>query len=127
MANRRCFDPLEDRAIVEVGKVLSAVSKHGAYSSVVFDESVTMAVIARHYGGWVRLCAECDSQGFRREFVRAWAAYCRQGLRQTGHLPGIFETTDRANGYHEHVQPPKLIGDPDKARAVLNALPRETI
>jgi len=112
MASRRCFDPLEDRAIVEVGNVLSAVSKYGAYSSVVFDDPVTQAVIVRHYGGWVRFCSECDDKGFRREFVHVWMAYHRQEIRHTGHLPGIFEITNKAHGYHEHIPPPKLIGEP---------------
>lgn len=55
---------VEDKAIVEVGKVLEAVRKHGAYWSVVFDVPVTQAVIARAYGGWARLCYECDAKSF---------------------------------------------------------------
>jgi hypothetical protein len=47
--------------------------------------------------------------------------YSRQGVTQSGHFPGLFEITNCSNGYHDHVEPPKLIGDPDKARAVLEA------
>ena len=112
---------IEDMAIVEVGKVLEAVRKHGAYSSVVFDDPVTQAVISRSYGGWPRLCTECDAKGFRREFARAWAAYCRRKVEHFGHLPGISEITNRSNGFHEHIPPPKLIGDQEIARAVLEA------
>lgn len=43
---------VEDRAIIEVSKVLEAVRQHGAYSNVIFDSPVTQAVIARAYGGW---------------------------------------------------------------------------
>ena len=103
---------VEDRAIVEVGKVLSAVSRYGTYSSVMFDDAVTQAVIVRHYGGWVRLCSECDDKGFRREFTRTWVAYHRKGIRHNGHLPGIFEITNHANGYYEHIPLPKLIDEP---------------
>ena len=101
---------VEDRDIVEVGKVLEAVRKHGAYCSVIFDAPVTQAVIARAYRGWARLCSECNAKGFRREFARTWMAYYRQGVRMFGHLPGIIETTNRSNGFYEHIPPPKLIG-----------------
>ena len=42
-------------------------------------------------------------------------------MKQAGHLPGLFETSNRSNGYLEHIEPPKLVGDPGKARAVLEA------
>lgn len=110
---------LEDRAIVEAGKVLEAVSKHGAYSSVVFDSPVSQAVIARTYGGWARLCSECSTSVFRREFARAWMAYFRQGVRLFGHLPGIIETTNHSNGFYENIPAPKLIGNSEIALIVL--------
>ena len=94
----------EDKAEVEAGKVLAAIGKHG---------------------GWVKLCQECgveeSENWFRKNFAKTWAAYSRQGVKQSGHLPGLFEITNCSNGYHDHVEPPKLIGDPDKARAVLEA------
>lgn len=115
----------EDKAEVEAGKVLAAIGKHGAYASVVFDDSVTQAVIVQAYGGWPKLCADCgveeSENWFRKNFAKVWAAYSRQGVKLTGHLPGIFEISNSANGYHEHIEPPKLIGDQNKARAVLEA------
>ena len=115
------YDPIEDMAIVEVGKVLEAVRKHGAYYSVVFDDSVTQAVIARTYGGWPRLCTECDAKGFRSEFARTWVAYSRQNVECFGYLPGILESANHINGFYEHIPPPKLIGNPEMARSVLMA------
>ena len=56
---------------------------------------------------------------FRKNFAKTWAAYSRQGVKQTGHLPGLFEISNRSNGYLQHIEPPKLVGDPAKARAVL--------
>ncbi|MDL2291333.1 hypothetical protein LJC09_04440, partial [Desulfovibrio sp. OttesenSCG-928-F20] len=53
--------------------------------------------------------------------AKTWAAYSRQGVKQSGHLPGLFEITNCSNGYLEHIEPPKLVGDPSKARAVLDA------
>lgn len=115
----------EDKAEVEAGKVLAAIGKHGAYASVVFDDAVTQAVIMQAYGGWPKLCQDCgveeSEHWFRKNFARTWAAYSRQGVKQSGHLPGLFEITNCSNGYHEHVAPPKLVGDPAKARAVLEA------
>ena len=112
---------VEDRAIVEVGKVLGAVRKYSPYSSVVFDTATTQAVIAHVYGGWARLCTESSAKGFRREFARAWMAYFRQDVRLFDHLPGIIETNDLSNGFYEHIPSPKLIGNPESARAVLKA------
>ena len=115
----------EDKAEVEAGKVLSAIGRHGAYASVVFDDAVTQAVIVQAYGGWPKLCADCgveeSEHWFRKNFAKTWAAYSRQGVKQAGHLPGLFETSNRSNGYLEHIEPPKLVGAPGKARAVLEA------
>ena len=115
----------EDKAEVEAGKVLDAIGRHGGYASVVFDDPTTQAVIVQAYGGWPKLCAECgveeSEHWFRKNFAKTWAAYSRQGVKQSGHLPGLFETANRSNGYLEHIDPPKPVGDPSKARAVLDA------
>ena len=115
----------EDKAEVEAGKVLAAIGKHGAYASVLFDDAVTQAVIVQAYGGWPKLCADCgveeSEHWFRKNFAKTWAAYSSQGVKQSGHLPGLFEITNYSNGFFDYVDPPKLIGDPDKARAVLEA------
>ena len=115
----------EDKAEVEAGKVLDAIGRHGVYASVVFDDAVTQAVIVQAYGGWPKLCADCgveeSEKWFRKDFAKSWAAYSRQGVKQTGHLPGIFEITNSSNGHYEYIEPPKLVGDPAKARAVLEA------
>ena len=115
----------EDKAEVEAGKVLAAIGKHGAYASVLFDDAVTQAVIVQAYGGWPKLCADCgveeSEHWFRKNFAKTWAAYARQGVKQTGHLPGLFEICNHSNGFSEFIDPPKLIGDPAKARAVLEA------
>ena len=119
----------EDKAEVEAGKVLVAIGRHGAYASVVFDDAVTQAVIVQAYGGWPKLCVEsgpgCEKgeseHWFRKNFAKTWAAYSRQGVKQSGHLPGLFEISNHSNGYLEHIAPPKLVGDPSKARAVLEA------
>jgi hypothetical protein len=42
-------------------------------------------------------------------------------VKCNGHLPGLFEITNCSNGFYDHVEPPKLVGDPSKARAILEA------
>lgn len=115
----------EDKAEVEAGKVLAAIGKHGAYASVVFDDAVTQAVIVQAYGGWPKMCADCgveeSEHWFRKNFAKTWAAYFRQGVKQNGHLPGLFEISNHSNGFYEHIPAPQLVGDPAKARAVLEA------
>lgn len=114
---------VEDRAEVEAGKVLQAIGKHGGYSSVVFDDPTTQAVIVQAYGGWAQMCAECgveeSEKWFRVNFAKTWAAYKRQGVQVFGVLAGIFEIQNTANGFLEHIPQPQLVGNPEKARAVL--------
>lgn len=113
---------VEDLAEVEAGKVIMAVGQWGGYRSVVFDDAVTQAVIMNAYGGWVKLCEDCgaaDSEKwFRKEFAKTYAAYRRQGVEYYGVLAGLTEIENTARGYLKFVEPPTLIGNPDKARAV---------
>ena len=116
---------VEDKAEVEVGKVLIAISAHGSYASVVFDDAVTQAVIVQAYGGWVKLCADCGTEEpekwFRKDFARIWAAYSRQGVQRHGYLPGRTEIANGSKGCLNDIPTPVLIGNQDKARAVLKA------
>ncbi len=115
----------EDKAEVEAGKVLNAIGRYGGYASVVFDDAVTQAVIVQAYGGWAKLCADCgveeSEHWFRKGFAKTWAAYSRQGMAHTGHLPGRTEIANRSSAFEDNVPTPVLIGDPTKARAVLHA------
>ena len=119
----------EDKAEVEAGKVLETIRQYGGYTSVVFDDAVTQAVIVQSYGGWVKLCHDCgpgcengeSEHWFRKNFAKTWAAYSRQGVTLNGHLPGLIEISNHSNGFYEHIPAPKLIGIPSKANAVLEA------
>lgn len=110
----------EDKAEIEAGKVVEAVRHVGAYRSVVFDDPVTMAVIERAFGGWVRLCqglTDREEKFFRKDFAKAYGSYSRQGIRDGGVLLGLAESQNAGRGL-EHREAPKLIGDSDKARQV---------
>lgn len=116
---------LEDRAEVEAGKVLQAISQHGRYASVVFDDAVTQAVIVQAYGGWIKLCGDCgveeSEKWFRKEFVKIHAAYSRRGVQHFGSLAGLHEIHNSSNGFMGAIDAPKLVGDSTKAQAVLAA------
>lgn len=115
----------EDKAEVEAGKVLDAIKQHGGYNSVVFDDPTTQAVIHQAYGGWVKLCEDCGAEEsekwFRQGFAKSWAAYHRQGQKQYGVLAGRTEIQNTAIGRPEWTNPPRLVGNAEKARAVLVA------
>lgn len=115
----------EDKAEVEAGKVLNAITDYGPYASVAFDNPVTQAVIANAYGGWPNLCASVGVEEtvnwFRKNFAKTWAAYSRQGLARTGHLPGLVEISNSSNGFLDQIPKPALVGDKTKAKAVLEA------
>lgn len=111
----------EDKAEVEAGKVLDAIRSYGAYRSVVFDDPVTMAVISRAFGGWVKLCVELsdrEEKFFRKDFAKAYGSFSRQGIREGGVLLGLAERENASRGL-EYKEKPKLIGNPSKASQVM--------
>lgn len=116
----------EDIAEVEAGKVIRAMSEHGAYRSVVFDNPVTQAVINDVWGGWPKVCEMCPDKWLRHEFVKVFAAYARQGRKQFGHLPGLIELNNAAAGLSEFIQPPVLVGNQQQALAVLQYAEEQT-
>ena len=82
---------LEDRAEIEAGKVWEAIARHGGYSPVAFDDPVTSAVVLRGFGGWGALCrgAEGNQTWFRKDFVRRYVSFARQGIEHRGVLAGV--------------------------------------
>jgi hypothetical protein len=104
----------EDIAEVEASKVWKAIISVGGYSAVCFDDEVTQAVILYAFGGWSKLCAETlvdQQKWFRRDFVKFYGSFSRQGLRVTGMLPGRGSLP--ADG-------PKLIGDIQRGALIMN-------
>lgn len=118
---------LEDRSAVEAAKVINAVKRVGGYQSVVFDDPVTMAVIRRHFGGWIKLCNEGlaeEEKWILKDFAKIYRAFSRQGIKEFGKLEGVFALQNGSHGRLEHIPPPVVIGDPEKARAVLEHKPK---
>lgn len=112
----------EDKAELAAGKILKAVARVGRYASVSFDDPVVMAVIEGAYGGWPQLCEACagnEVKFVRRELAKTYAAYARQGARHYGHLSGLTENQNGSAGMLEFLPRPVLVGDREKAAAVL--------
>lgn len=108
-----------DQAELAWAKAFKAVSLVGAYSDVVFDDSVIHAVIDA-MGGWVKFCAgEYKDFDFKRlEFVKAYRAIKNRGSAEyTGVLQGISNAQNRMHGFRP--QAPQLVGDEVKALAVM--------
>ena len=114
-------EKLEDVALIESSKVVEAVKRYGGNKSVVFDDPVTMAVIQQVFGGWERLSGEItldQEKWWRKEFVKAYQAYARSGIKAYGVLYGILDRHNDSAGFG--MAPPVLIGDREKALQVMN-------
>lgn len=111
------------RAQLAWSAVRDAIRSVGPYRSVVFDEPITHAVI-EDMGGWIRLCEmETEEAPFRgKEFVDRFQAYAVRGgaPRHAGVLSGEHDMANRLR-FSEYVRAPVLIGDPQRALAVMQA------
>lgn len=112
---------LEDRAYVEATKALEAVKRIGTYSSVVFDDPVTQAVIMQHFGGWQMLSEMRveDEKWFLKDFAKSYASFSRSGIKHFGSLPGLSSAQNALRGATWQ-EKPTHVGDREKARFVLS-------
>ena len=111
----------EDRSMVAWGQSLDAVSRVGAYRSVIFDDPVIHAVIT-DMGGWPQFCrAGFDELPFiQKRFCDAYRAYsAKKDFRYPPRLCGETEIFNVAKGYPLERGDTVLIGDQDRARMVL--------
>jgi len=107
------------RSLIAWGKVLDAMQRVGAYSSVVFDDGAIHAAI-EDMGGWSKVCrSTMDELPFvQKRFTEAHRAYsARPGISFPAKLLGEHEVANRMQG--KRVAPPMLVGDPAKAKEVM--------
>jgi hypothetical protein len=117
-------DP-ESKALVQASRVLEAIKRHGANASVAFDDPITQAVIRYGFGGWIKTCGELLSENekwFIRDFCRIYQGYSKEGVKVFGHLPGIIESVNSANGHPDHIPDPVLIGDRAEAKRIADTV-----
>ena len=107
-----------DRSLIAWGKVLDAMQRVGAYSSVCFDDGLIHASIT-DMGGWMQLCrSKTDDLPFlQKRFCDGYKAYANRGdVAYPAVLLGEHEISNGAKGYRS--APPVLIGNPAKAEKV---------
>ena len=103
------------------GKVQRAIGSVGTYSSICFDDPCIHLALS-DIGGWIEAgkCSLDELPFLQNRFDKAYRAYRSRGSDlppYPRHLPGICETTNAAAGYR--AEPPTLVGDLTKAKAVL--------
>lgn len=109
----------EGRALQAWSKVAKAMTQIGAYTSVVFDDSIIHIVITE-MGGWISLCqSKNETLPFlTKEFEKRYMAYIdRAPIRYPNQLCGIIEHNQSLHNQSNNL--PELIGDPAKALQVL--------
>lgn len=117
----------EQRAALAWAKLRQAVRRVGPYRSVAFDDAIIHAVI-RDLGGWAASGEwRTEELPFReQDFRRAYRAYAsRGGLAYPPYLLGISQIHNEAGGHD--LEPPMLVGDPDKAAAVIAGGKRQSL
>ena len=116
-------DAMADWQAVQVKK---AVKEIGYFWTVVFDDSVTHAVIRDVYNGWPKLCEYVnreDRPWFLRDFATHYKHLHECGQRAHGRLPGEAESVGvMENGKHVRFDPERhirMIGNPEKCSEIL--------
>lgn len=84
----------DEKALNAWDEVLKAMDKFGAYESVAFkDTAITKAIL--NIGGWIELNNADDLTWLKKDFIRAYKAYCKNSYPQTIYLQGIAELNNR--------------------------------
>jgi hypothetical protein len=108
-----------DRSLIAWGKTLDAMNRVGAYTSVCFDDGLIHKVV-EDMGGWAKLCrSNIDELGYlQKRFCDAYKAYAGRGDNDyPAVLIGEHDASNILRGYG--AKHPTLLGDPDKAKRVL--------
>lgn len=108
-----------DRSLIAWGKVLDAMQRVGAYTSVAFDDGLIHAAI-EDIGGWVQMCqGEMEHLPFvEKRFCESYRAYVsRPPASFPAVLPGVHQLQNAIAGKAQAL--PMLIGDAAAAREVI--------
>lgn len=110
----------QDQAMRAWTKVDQAVRRVGQYQDVVFDDALIHAVVA-DMGGWIRMGERREDEWdfVRNEFVNRYRGYALRGEspQYPPMLIGITGAHNRKGNFR--LDPPVLVGDEEKAKAVL--------
>ena len=116
------------RAIVAWEKFAGAVSRHGAYETITFDDHAINATI-RNLGGWIKVCdlpGDEFDKWLRKDFERVYQAYLQTGTSAEAGAPllGIFDQENGRQGYDQREPVVVLTGLP-KMQNQIEYVPRE--
>lgn len=114
------YGSLEDKTLLALYKLETAIKKHGYYTSVVFDDPVIhMAIQA--LDGWQTICVMQDDEWKwkKKEFMSFYKTFTHNPVQYPPKLVGFHDHNNEINGYKEYIKPPVLVGDKAKARLVL--------
>lgn len=93
-----------EAAIIALDKVEKAIARHGAYTSVKFDDPIIHAVIVA-LGGWPRICGMSleEWKWARKDFEKTYKAFVHNAdkIQCPEHLCGIAEISNSAHGFKE--------------------------
>lgn len=109
---------MADRSLIAWGKVLDAMQRVGAYTTVVFDDGAIHAAIS-DMGGWPAICrGNVDELQFtQKRFCDLHRAYSlRPDLAYPAQLLGEHDLQNRLAGHG--AARPALIGDAERAKSV---------
>jgi hypothetical protein len=115
-----------DTALLAWAKALGGIKQHGTYDSVVFDDPIIHRVL-EDLGGWPWLGHQDVKElpFIERRFRDAYRAHRARGLAEyPRRLAGIIEHTNGSAGFAGANVRTKFIGDPAKAKLVLEG-PKE--
>lgn len=110
----------ESAALSAWHKVTTALARVGTWESVVFDDPAIHACV-EEMGGWMELgrrVTEKEEPFFRQQFVKLYRAKRHDPGRYPAKLIGGVEAQNRREGWTNAIDPPRLIGDADRAHKV---------
>lgn len=111
----------EDSSLVAWAKVDKALRQVGTYQSVVFDDPIIHRVVY-DMGGWVQFGTRTEDEWpfVGKEFQTRYRGFKSRGIipEYQSHLIGLAEAHNSKEGYR--IDPPSLLGNPDKAKEVMN-------
>lgn len=99
-----------DLAQTAISAVKWAISRHGAYDSVAFNDPALHSTI-RRFGGWTAVCewTETDWGMKTKQFVECYLSAKRGGDTAPRVLLGIHDQNNLMAGYHKFVKTANLI------------------
>jgi len=110
----------QSSAAIAWAKIMRAIGSVGQYQSIAFDDPVIHLTID-DLGGWPGICQTTEQElpFLQSRFEKNYRAYKSRGQDIPPHpryLPGVSEIQNGPDGFKS--DPPRLVGDLEKAKAV---------